>query len=387
MTFARILVAVALWASLGALIFGYLGYPVLVRQLARWLGRRQGPPSEPSSLPTVSLLIVAHNEEKVIAARVANALETDYPADRLDVVIASDGSTDRTGALVAEHAARGVRLLAYETRRGKAATIAAAAKELAGDIVVFSDANTFLDASAVRRLARWFEDPTVGVVCGRLILTDPVAGRNVDGLYWRFEVMLRAWEAQINALIGANGAVYAVRRSFLSLLPSDTLLDDLVLPLLVRLRAGDRTVYEPEAVAVEETPSRLRAEFHRRVRIAIGGFQTIFRLWSLLDPRQGWIALSFFGHKVLRWLSPFFLLAVLAGSLALWRHPLYLTMFAAQLIGYGIVALGFWLPNRGRVTRVVRLSALFAMVQAAFAVGFVRWALGWYGPAWRRTPR
>src|SRR5262249_42174124 len=181
--------------------------------LARLFGRRRAVPAlRDEDLPTVSLLIAAYNEEAVIEERLLNALAVDYPPQKWEVVVVTDGCSDRTAAIVRRYADRAVRLLEYSERRGKAAALNVAFKEVTGGVVLQSDANTFTDLAAARNLARWFADPSVTAVCGRLVLTDPDTGRNADSLYWKYETFLKDREGRLGALLGANGGIYAIRR-------------------------------------------------------------------------------------------------------------------------------------------------------------------------------
>ena len=307
-----------LWSSLALVVYAYAGYAIVIAICARLFGRDDRRPEvADAALPFLSLLIAAHNEEAVIAARIDNALRMDYPADRFEVVIASDGSDDDTCAIVRGFRDPRVRLLDYGSRSGKAEVLNRAFRELRGDIVVLSDANTFTDPQAARCLAGWFQDPSVGVVSGRLILTDPATGSNVDSLYWRYETFLKRCEHRLGALLGANGAIYAIRRSVFTGVRRNTAVDDFVIPLLARMRTGCRLVYDAEALAFEQTPADVTTEFRRRSRIGAGGFQSLPVLRPLLHPRQGWIAFTFWSHKVLRWTCPFFLVGALASSAAL----------------------------------------------------------------------
>src|SRR6266404_9494054 len=184
----QILAVIVFWTGACLAVYAYLGYPLLVSILARAFGKKATPPKlADEKLPSVSQLICAYNEDAVIAERIETALATDYPADRFEIVVASDGSNDRTAEIVKRYASRGVRLLDYKERRGKAEVLNASVPELSGDIVLFSDANTAVEPDATRKLARWFVNDTVGAVCGRLILHDMRTSRNVDGVYWRYE--------------------------------------------------------------------------------------------------------------------------------------------------------------------------------------------------------
>jgi cellulose synthase/poly-beta-1,6-N-acetylglucosamine synthase-like glycosyltransferase len=376
------------WGSLLLVAYSYAGYPLLLWLLARRFGRRAAPADlAEADLPSVSLLVAAYNEEAEIDKRVQTALMTDYPRHRFEVVIASDGSSDRTAEIVRRYAGRGVRLLDYQQRRGKASVLNSAFPEVKGDVVLLSDANTATDPRAVRKLVRWFADPRVGVVCGRLILTDPATGRNVDSLYWKYETFLKKGEGRLGALLGANGGIYALRRELFAPIPAETIVDDLVIPLRARLRTGCRIVYETEAVAYEETPAAIGAEFHRRARIGAGGFQSIAWLWRLLDPRQGWTAFAFWSHKVLRWLGPFFLLALLGSHLGLLDLPAYRYGLGVHLGFYLVSVAAAFAPARPRLLKPLRLTTMFTSMNAALLVGFWRWVRGTQKGTWKRTAR
>jgi len=368
--------------------FAYVGYPVLVWLLSRCFGRDPAPPAvESADLPAVSLLIAAHNEEEGIEERVRNALALRYPPDKLEIVIASDGSTDATDEIVRRYADRGVRLFAFPVNRGKAAVLNDSIQRLRGEIVVLSDANTRMNPDAVRQLAAWFADPAVGVVCGKLILNDPATGRNADGLYWKYETFLKECESRLGALLGCNGANYAIRRSVFPTVPAGTIIDDFVIPLQARRQTGCRVQFDAEAVAWEDTPPDLSCEFRRRSRIGAGGFQTIARLWPLLSPAHGWISLTLLGHKVFRWFTPFCLIGLLVLNVVLLRVPGFEYLLAGQAAFYATAAAAAFLPARPRALRPLRLTTMFATMNLALLVGFFRWATGVQRGTWERTAR
>jgi cellulose synthase/poly-beta-1,6-N-acetylglucosamine synthase-like glycosyltransferase len=376
------------WMCVSIVAYTYAGYPVLIFVLSRAFGKRASPPDVvEAELPLVSVLIAVHNEESVIEQRINNALQLDYPADKLEIVIASDGSDDRTVELASGYGHR-VRVANYAGRRGKAATVNTAARDLNGQIVLFSDANTSIDHQAVRKLVRWFGDGHVGVVCGRLVLIDSKGGNNVDGVYWRYETFMKTCEGRLGALVGANGAIYAIRRDVFESIPAGTVVDDLVIPMLARMRRGCGIVYDEDALGWEETPSNLSEEFRRRVRIGSGGFQSLAMLWPILDPRRGWIALAFLSHKVLRWVCPLLLLSALGASAALCHgDAIYRWALAAQICFYGFCAATWKLANYARVPRVLRLASMFAGMNAALFLGLLQWMRGRPQGTWRRTER
>lgn len=389
----------AIAGALFAVAYAYVGYPVVIWVLSRLFGR---PPVRPTvsddDLPRLSLLIAAYNEAGHIEERVRNALAMDYPAGKLEILIASDGSTDDTADIVREFASRGVRVLDFKTRRGKSSVLNEVIPDCTGEVVMLSDANTLTDPDAARKLAAWFADPAVGVVCGKLVLIDPVNGRNVDGVYWKYETFLKLCESRLGALLGSNGGIYAVRKSAFRPIPADTIVDDFVLPLLARQETGCKIVYDKGAVATEETPSSIASEFQRRARIGAGGFQAIGLLRGLTHPRHGWLAFAFVNHKLLRWASPFLLIFALLGNL-LWivlcmpyignvYHLPWAALSLALQVGFYVSSLmAGMLPARPKVFKLLRLPAMFTSMNAALAVGFWRWLRGRQNSAWTRTDR
>jgi cellulose synthase/poly-beta-1,6-N-acetylglucosamine synthase-like glycosyltransferase len=384
-----ILLSFALAFAIALILYAYVGYPIVVWILARCFGRNETPPLLPDDeiVPPVSLLIVAHNEEVEIEKRIQNALNLDYPVGKIEIVVASDGSTDRTNQIVNQFAKYGVRLLAYPMRRGKSAVLNDAFGELKHDIVVLSDANTSFNRESVHHLASWFADPSIGVVCGRLVLTDADTGHNVDGLYWKYETFLKKCESKLGALLGSNGGIYAIRKSLFEGIPDNTIVDDFVIPLLARERTGCRIVYDRNAVACEETSESIGSEFHRRVRIGAGGFQSIGMLRSLLSPVHGWVSFTFWSHKILRWLCPFFMITALVLNLMLLEYPLLRGLLFAQVAFYIGSLLATRLPARPRFLRVFKLGPMFTMMNVALLFGFFRWLRGSQKAAWKRTER
>lgn len=376
------------WTCALLVVYSYAVYPLLVSLLAYCFGRTAQPQSPADAdLPSLALLIAAHNEESEIAARIENALGMNYPREKLEILIASDGSTDATADIVRGYAAQGVRLLDYRVNRGKATTLNAAMEEVRSDVVILSDANTHMDPESARHLVRWFDDPAVGAVCGRLSLHERDGSRNADSLYWKYETFMKKCESRLGALLGANGANYAIRRELFVPIPPDTIIDDFVIPLQARLRTGCAILFDHQSVAREETPENLGAEFRRRARIGAGGYQSICLLWPLLHPRHGWISFTFLSHKILRWLCPFFLLGMLGSTLALADHPLYRWALLGQSLLYCAAALAHFVPGRWTLLKPLRLPSMFALMNLALLVGFSRWLRGSQKGTWQRTAR
>ncbi len=377
---------VVFWSAALAFVHSYLLYPLIVFLLARRGAASASTDRQNSAHPKVSLLVAAYNEELVIRRKVENCLALRYPGERIEIVIASDGSTDHTMAIAEEYSSRGVRVLAYPLRRGKPATLDRAVLQTDGDILVFSDANTLLDADAIEMLVRHFADERIGAVCGELILESPGGSGREEERYWRYEQRLKATESAAGTALGANGGIYAIRRGLFEPLPDNLLIDDFVIPMRA-VEKGFRVAYDRQAVAREETAPDAAAEFRRRVRIGAGGFQAIWLLRRLLNPRRGFVCFAFFSHKVLRWLGPFLLLAAFLSSLLLASRPIYALAVILQLGFYGGATAGALIEQSGRSCRLLRPLYYFVMINLALAVGFVRWLRGTQHAAWERTAR
>jgi len=370
------------WASIAALFYVYILYPAMLALFS--LVARQ-PHDVRDIEPTVCLFVAANDEEAVIETKIRNALALDYPEDRLDIVIASDGSVDHTNAIVKSFAPR-VRLLEFSPRSGKISTIIKGVETVTADIVVFSDANTFLDSDAIRLLVRNFSDPDVGCVSGDVVLvgTRAMLARSED-LYYRYERWIQKQESQIGSMIGADGALYAIRRKLFVAPEPDTILDDMAIPMAV-VRRGYRTVLEPLATANEQGVTSAKEEFLRKSRVVAGAIQFLSRTDSSVPLTAPQVMLSVLSHKALRWLSPVFGLATFVSSLVLASSsPLYAAVAETEL---GLLALGLagCVPTLRRLP-LVGLAHYFCLVQAAAAAGFVRGLGGRQSVLWRRFER
>ena len=333
------------WAALFLVVYTYLIYPVLLWLLAA--GRKMPEYAPLSEWPTVSLIIAAHNEEAVLRAKLENALAMDYPAEQFDIIVVSDASTDGTDRIAAEFAERGVRLHRQEVRGGKTEAQNAGVRLARGQFLAFSDANSMYASSALKRLLAPFADERIGCVCGELQYANPDeqgAGKG-EGLYWRYEQFLKRRESLLSSTLGANGAIYALRRELFVELRGD-IISDFVAPLGA-WRRGFRIAYEPKAVATEYSSVRFGDEFRRRRRIVS---RSLYGLWTeagVLNPfAHFFFAFQMFSHKLLRWLVPVWLLVVLAVNIPLATDEYYGILLALQVAFYGLAALGLLLPER-----------------------------------------
>lgn len=358
------------WLAALAVTWTYLGYPLFIRWLAH---RRPRLPQQAPLQPTLSFIVPALNEEAVIAAKLENLLGLDYPPALREIIIIADGSTDRTVEIVQAYADRGIKLLFQPERRGKIAAMNRAVPEAQGEILIFSDANTFMEPGSIRALVRNFADPQVACVSGEKRIR-PAAAVQAQGesAYWRYESALKRADSQVSTTIGALGEFFAIRRTLYRPLEEDSIIEDFVLSMRLVME-GWRVVYEPAAVTWEEASPTLRGEWTRRVRMAAGGFQVMRRLCGLLSPRYGLIAFQYFSHKVLRWLAPLFMLLALGTAAALTPWPFYRFCFWGQIGFYALAGLGGLLEIVGVRFKWLRIPFYFCFTNAAVLWGLVRY--------------
>lgn len=381
------LVRVVFWASLSVIVYLFVGYPLLIASIGFFRHRPVNARApEDAELPSVTLLVAAHDEEDVIARKLQNCLDVDYPKDRLRVVVASDGSRDRTHALTRSFADRGIELMAFPQRRGKIATIAQAMLSVDSEIVVLTDANAFLRPDAVRALVRNFRNPRVGAVSGDVVLTgDRAALAMPEDLYYRYERWLQRAESELGSMVGVDGALYALRRSLFQPPPSDTVLDDMAVPMSV-IRQGMRVVFEPDAVAFEHGSRSAWEEFSRKTRIVAGAVQFLRRGRRQIPWSAPQAVFSLISHKVLRWMSPVIGAIFFMSCFALRNQGLpFAILWWSAVVAMGIGLLGCveWL----RRLLPIGVCYYFGMVHVAAAAGMLRGIIGGQAVAWQRFPR
>jgi cellulose synthase/poly-beta-1,6-N-acetylglucosamine synthase-like glycosyltransferase len=375
----------------GAISQGLRDVAFVFRKSERRLEMQRSAAGTEPDWPPVAIVISAYNEERHIVSRIENLLALDYPADRLRAYIGSDGSRDRTAELMRRFEGE-VRIVAlpFEQNRGKASVLNDLVSRTTEPIVVFSDANTYFERGALKKLVSRFDDPKVGGVTGELRLLGNAGGDNQDSLYWRIEQFLKFFEARIGALLGANGAIYAIRRALWQPIRPDTICDDFVIAMNVSA-GGHRLVYEPKAWAEEDTPEEIGEEVKRRIRIGIGNFQALVRHPQYLTRTSAATAFAYVSHKVLRWTAPHLLLLALGASVALAAQT-GSSGWALYALGQALAYLAAWagwqMSSRGvKLPTLVKLAAFLFALNWAFLVASWRYATGRYAGSWGRTSR
>src|SRR5262245_31293981 len=358
-------------AALAMMAFIYAGYPALMFVISLMLKR---PVRRDDITPRVSVIIAAYNEERNIAAKLKNTLALDYPRDRMEIIVASDCSTDRTDEIVRSFSAQGVIPYRQPERFGKTVAQNRAVKISSGEILVFSDATTMYKPDAMRKIVRDFADPEVGCVAGQLIYVDASSSAVGKGCrsYWGYEKFLKRCESEVGSLVGVSGCMYAVRRICHARLAND-MIDDFVIATEIHLQ-GLRTVYEPEAVAVEDTNRRAKDEFRMRVRVIKQTLSALARYRRELNPFEHKLfAVQMISHKAMRYAVPFLLIAAFiasgwaSGSVGWLRFA-----FLLQLFLYGAALAGFVGERQKVKLGPLAIPYYFALVNVASLVAFLK---------------
>jgi cellulose synthase/poly-beta-1,6-N-acetylglucosamine synthase-like glycosyltransferase len=374
------------WLAVLTVVYTYFIYPLLLLLLTA--GKREVEYASFAEWPVVSLIIAAHNEEAVLREKLENSIALDYPEKQLEIIVASDGSTDATEEIVRFFAARGVRLHQVRERGGKTQAQNEAVRLASGQFLVFSDANSMYEQQALKNLLRPFTDENIGCVCGELRYANPegdAAGKG-EGVYWRYEQFLKGRESTLSSTLGANGSIYALRRELFEELSAD-IISDFIMPLRVWCR-GFRVVYEPSAVAEEQSGGTFSDEFRRRTRIIARSLHGLWTERGVLNPFvHGFFAFQMFSHKLLRWIVPLALVVALVSNALLLADELYRVLFALQLGVYGMALLGTLLASSLGRFALFYVPAHFCAINAGALLGLFSFVSGRRYRTWKPTSR
>jgi cellulose synthase/poly-beta-1,6-N-acetylglucosamine synthase-like glycosyltransferase len=385
---------VLFWLSLSLIVYTYFIYPAvlfvaysIVQTRRDWrylINRRERRVAalDADAVPEVSFLIPAYNEEVHLREKMNNLRDMDYPRQKVQILIVSDGSTDTTNEILKSLPDPNVEVIFLAPRSGKATALNQAVLRARHEILVFSDASTLFAPDAVRKLVRHFADPDIGAVCGALRFNSSPESQQTEGIYWKYESMIRLMEGRLGATLTASGAVYALRRKAYLPLDPTTMLDDFVIPMNAR-RSKYRVLYDPEAIATDYAAESIKGEFTRRVRLATGSFASLMSL--LRVPMGGFGTFAFVSHKLLRWVLPLALCISLISNAALIHHPIYAVFGLLQLSFYLCAGLGYLFRERTRGVRFVLIPFFLLAMNFAFLVGLFRCLTKQEEVVWQRV--
>nr|WP_297352097.1 glycosyltransferase family 2 protein [uncultured Caldimonas sp.] len=370
--------------ALAALFYTYVGYPVLVAAWARLLPR---PVARAPYEPSVAIVVVGYNEAGRMRDKLETCLAQDYPADKLRVVVASDGSTDGMNDLVESYRDRRVTLLAFAQRRGKAACLNDAAAACSEEVIVFTDARQRLNPEAVRCLVENLADPAVGAASGELVFVSDDMTPFAEGVdaYWRYEKFIRQQEARAGSVVGVTGALYALRRSAFRPIPPQTILDDVAIPMTAAMQ-GLRVVFDNRAHAYDRASAAPQQEKTRKIRTLAGNFQLVAMYPGLLLPWRNPLFVQFVSHKLMRLAAPLAMAVLLAANVALLGRGWFYDVFLAlQVAGYGLPVLGALSPALARL-KLVKIATAFLLLNWCVVLGAREFLLNKNAHLWRSKP-
>ena len=375
------------WTTLVCIFYSYIGYPVLLFLLANFFSRKRVVDTQ--YCPRISMLVAAYNEESNILIKIDNFTQINYPANRMEIIIGSDGSNDGTNKILTSYSNEQIRPILYNKRRGKAAVLNDIVKKASGDILIFSDANTIYDKNAIHKLVRYFSDSKIGGVCGKLVLLNPNSnlGGTGEQLYWNYENFLKKYEGKFKTVLGANGAIYALRKDLYQPLPEDkVIMDDFIVPLKA-VEQGYDVIYDDEAFATETTSPDVKGEFQRKIRIGAANYNAIKEIKKLLNPKRGFVAFGLWSHKIFRWFIPFLLIIVFVTNIFLLSHTFYILFMFLQILFYLTAFFGYLLNNSNYSIKILFYPFYFCTINLALAIGFYKYLTQSQKPAWKRVER
>lgn len=395
---AQNILAALFWGSLFIVFYAYIGYGLLLFLLVKakrlWSGRPTTP--SPDEWPEVTFVVCAFNEEDWIHEKVKNSLALDYPKDKIHFFFVTDGSDDRTPELVRTFPypdGTHWKLLHEPARRGKIAAFQRAMTFVQTPLVISTDANTYVNPAAVKNMVRHFTNPQIGAVAGekRISMTERDAANSAgEGIYWKYESLLKKWDAELWSVVGAAGELFAFRTEAYEHVPTDTIIEDFYLTLRIAQK-GYRVQYEPDAYAAESSSASVKEELKRKIRIAAGGLQAIVRLAPLLNVfRYGVLAFQYVSHRVLRWtLAPALLPIILVTNvwLATQGSGFFQIVLAAQIAFYLAALAGYWLERKQLKVKALFVPYYFCVMNYAVYAGFFRFIKGSQSVLWERAQR
>jgi cellulose synthase/poly-beta-1,6-N-acetylglucosamine synthase-like glycosyltransferase len=384
------------WISIFIIVYTFLGYGILlyltvrIRRLLK--GRRSIPNSSFDQLPTCTLVVAAFNEEGFITEKIANTLALNYPKNKLKLLFVTDGSSDRTPEIISRYPE--ITLLHQPQRNGKIAAVHRAVEQVDTEIIVFTDANTFLNEDALLTICRHYTDPQVGAVAGeKRVFVDKQADASAagEGFYWKYESKLKKWDSELYSVVGAAGELFSVRKELYQPVSPDSILDDFMISMRIA-EQGYRIIYEPDAYATETASENVTEELKRKVRIAAGGIQSVIWLKSLLNIfKYGVLSFQYISHRVLRWtVTPFLILLVFVLNIILAIQTnaiLYQAMLAAQLLFYILAGLGYLLERKHLRVKILFIPYYFCVMNYAVLAGMLRYFKNEQSASWEKSKR
>jgi len=384
------------WFSLFIVFYTFLGYGILLYFLIKIRraikGKRPIPDVPFDELPSCTLVIAAYNEEGFIREKIANTLQLNYPANKLEILFVTDGSNDKTPDIIAEFPE--LKLLHKPERSGKIAAVHRAVEQVNTDIIVFTDANTYLNKDALINICRHYSDPNVGAVAGeKRVMADEQADASAagEGFYWKYESTLKKWDSELYSVVGAAGELFSVRKDLYQPVSKDAILDDFMISMLIAEK-GFRIIYEPESYASETASADVSEELKRKVRIAAGGIQSIIWLKGLFNIfKYGTLCFQYVSHRVLRWtITPFLLILAFILNILIVSQPdelIFQLLLFAQTLFYVMAFVGYLFEKKQLRIKILFIPYYFCVMNYAVLAGIIRYFRKQQSAVWEKAQR
>lgn len=382
------------WISVGLVFYTFFGYGILLYFLVSIkrlfaTGRRKVSGFE--ELPTCTLIVAAYNEADFIEQKIANTLQLNYPEDKLELIFVTDGSSDNTPELVAKYP--GIKLLHSPERRGKISAVHRAIEQVTSEVIVFTDANTFLNQDALALICRHYADEKVGAIAGekRVMIDETADATAGEGFYWKYESKLKQWDSELYSVVGAAGELFSIRKSLYEPVQPNSVLDDFMISMRIAEK-GYVIVYEPEAYAQETSSANIKEELKRKVRIAAGGIQSVIWLSSLLNPfKYPVLSFQYISHRVLRWtITPFLMMLSFVLNICIVLNEvstIYVVLLAGQVLFYLSAYLGKLMEARKLRIKILFIPYYFCVMNYAVLAGLFRYFFGEQSVIWEKAQR
>ncbi|WP_316788133.1 glycosyltransferase family 2 protein [Pedobacter frigoris] len=385
---------ITFWVCLFLVFYTFFGYGILlyflirIKRLFKKTGRKVSGFGE---LPTCTLIVAAYNESDFIEQKIANTLALNYPHGKLELIFVTDGSSDNTPELVGKYPQ--IKLLHSTERKGKISAVHRAIAQVTSEVIVFTDANTFLNQDALVLICRHYADQKVGAIAGekRVMIDEAADATAGEGFYWKYESKLKEWDSELYSVVGAAGELFSIRKSLYQPVPSNSVLDDFMISMRIAEK-GYVIVYEPEAYAQETSSANIKEELKRKIRIAAGGIQSVIWLSALLNPfRYPVLSFQYISHRVLRWtITPFLMILSFVLNVCIVLNeatPLYVVMLAGQVLFYLSAYLGKLLEARKLRVKILFIPYYFCVMNYAVLAGLIRYFFGEQSVIWEKAQR
>jgi len=378
---------VTFWILLLLIIYCYFGYPLLIglaAKCSRYQTQRR------TNEPSVSIVLSIWNEEEVIKKKIENLCSLDYPQEKMEILIGSDGSTDRTEDIIKQFSDPRIQVFDSSVRRGKMFTINHLVEQAKNEIIVFTDARQIFERDAIKRLVSNFSDPNIGCVSGELIFSKREGGTAQGiNLYWNYEKWIRRNESDMHSMLGATGAIYAIRRKLFTNIPAGIVLDDMFVPIKI-IQKGFRAIFDPLAKATDEVSDSPIEEHRRKARTLFGNYQIFWIFRTMFNPLKSPIALQLFSHKLLRVLIPFFMIALFFINWSLFNDPFFAALFYLQIAFYTMAVIGGLARHQKYgilkiVSKVCYVPYVFCLLNFSALAGFFRLIFGRQDILWAKA--